>query len=537
MATKQIVFDEEARQKMLRGIESLAKAVRATLGPKGRNVAIQKPFGGPHITKDGVTVAKEIELEDNIENMGAQMVKEVAQNTADAAGDGTTTATILAHAIVAAGLKNVTAGANPMDLKRGIEKGVKVIVENIAEQSKEISTKEEIAQVATISANGDKEIGNIISEIMEKIGNDGVITVEDSQTFGLSQDYVEGMQFERGYVSPYFMTDSDKMEAVIEDAHILLTDLKITVVKDFLPITEKLLQSGQKNLVLVADDIEGEALATLVINKMKGLLNVVAVKAPDFGERREEMLEDIAVLTGGTVISEKLGKKLADVKLEDLGRANKVVAAKDSTTIIGGDGDKLALEERVAMVRNQLAKTKSDYEKDGYQGRLAKLTGGVGILKVGAATEVELKEKKDRIEDALEATKAAVEEGVVSGGGVALLDAKKSLDSLALEGDEKTGIDILRRALEEPVRIIAENAGMDGGVVAMSCADGIGYNAQTDEYVNMLEAGIIDPAKVTKSALENAASAAVMVITTQVVVVENPEPVTDAPVPQMSGMM
>jgi len=537
MAAKQIVFDEEARTRLLAGITALAKVVRATLGPKGRNVALAKSFGGPHITKDGVTVAKEIELEDKIENMGAQMVKEVAQNTANIAGDGTTTATVLAHAIVAAGLKNVTAGANPMELKRGIEGGVEQVIKNIKEQAKEISTKEEIAQVATISANGDDEIGNVIAEIMEKVGKDGVITVEESQTFGLSQDYVEGMQFDKGYVSPYFMTDTDRMESIIENAYILLTDVKVSAVKDFLPLVEKLLQSGKKDLVIIAEDIDGEALATLIVNKLKGVLNVVAVKAPGFGDRRSAMLEDIAILTGGSVITEKLGKKLEDAELDDLGQAEKVVVAKENTTIVGGKGTTKAIESRVDAIKNEYKKSTSDYDKEKLQERIAKLSGGVAILKVGAATEVELKEKKDRIEDALEATRAAVEEGVVSGGGVALLDAKKALDSLKFKGDKKTGVEILKRALEEPVRIIAENAGMDGGVVAMKCGGGKGYDARNDEYVNMVKAGIIDPAKVTRTALENAASAAAMVLTTQAVVVDLPEEKGESmPAAGMGGM-
>lgn len=536
MAAKQIIFDEDARQKLLAGIRALAKAVGTTLGPKGRNVALAKSFGGPHITKDGVTVAKEIELADKIENMGAQMVKEVAQNTADVAGDGTTTATVLAHAIVAAGLKNVTAGANPMALKKGLEKGVEAVVKDLKKQSKQISTKEEIAQVATISANGDEEIGNIIAEIMDKVGKDGVITVEESQTFGLSQDYVEGMQFDKGYVSPYFMTDADSMEAIVENAYILLTDEKISAVKDILPVVEKLLQEGKKDLVIVAEDIDGEALATLIVNKLKGVLNVVAVKAPGFGDRRVSMLEDIAILTGGTVITEKLGKKLEDAEVTDLGQAEKVVVSKEATTVVGGKGVSKAIKERVESIRNEYEKSTSDYDKEKLQERIAKLSGGVAILKVGAATEVELKEKKDRIEDALEATRAAVEEGVVSGGGVALLDARKAVDSLKLEGDEQTGLEILKRALEEPVRIIAENSGKDGGVVAMECGKGRGYDAREDKYVDMFKAGITDPAKVARTALENAASAAGMVLTTQAVVVDLPEEKSESPEAGMAGM-
>lgn len=533
---KQIIVDEEARKQLKAGVDDLAKAVGATLGPKGRNVAIDKSYGGPQVTKDGVTVAKSIELKDPVKNMGAQIIIEVAKNTADRAGDGTTTATVLAQSIITGGMKNVAAGANPMDLKRGIEKGVEVVLEDVSKQSKPISTKDEIAQVATISANGDEEIGTTISTIMDKVGKDGVVTVEESQTFGLEEEYVEGMQFDKGYVSPYFMTDSERMESIIEDAYILLTDSKVSAIKDLLPVIEKLLQAGKKNLVILAEDIDGEALATLVVNKLKGVLNVVAVKAPGFGDRRSAMLEDIAILTGGTVITEKLGKKIEETELDELGQAERVVVDKEHTTIVGGKGKASEIKSRVGAITKEFEASTSDYDKEKLQERKAKLSGGVAILKVGAATEVELKEKKDRIEDALEATRAAVEEGIVAGGGVALLEAAKRLDSLKLEGDEKTGVSILRRALEEPARLIAENAGKDGGVVIMQCVGGKGYDARGDKFVDMVKAGIIDPAKVARTALENAASAAVMLLTTQVVVVELPEEKPAAPTMPAGGM-
>lgn len=534
---KQVIFEEEARKLLKNGVDILANAVKTTLGPKGRNVGIDKSYGGPQITKDGVTVAEAVaDLKNKVENMGAQAVKEVAKKTVELVGDGTTTATVLAQAIVASGFKNVAAGANPMELKRGLEKGVDVVIKNIKKQAQQISTKEEIAQVATNSANGDEEIGNTIATIMDKVGKDGVITVEESQTFGLSEEYVEGMQFDNGYISPYFMTDPDRMEAVIENAYILLTDEKVSAVKDLLPVVEKLMQAGKKNLVIVAEDIDGEALATLVVNKLKGILNVVAVKAPGFGDRRSALLEDIAILTGGTVVTEKIGKKLEDTQVEDLGQAERVVVDKENTTIVSGKGDKKAIDSRVEAIKREYEASTSDYDKEKLQERIAKLSGGVAILKVGAATEVELKEKKDRIEDALEATRAAVEEGVVAGGGVAFIDAIKVLDELKLKGDERIGVKILKRALEEPARVIAENAGKDGGVIVMQCGKGKGYDARNDRFVDMIKAGIPDSAKVTRVTLENAASVAGMLLTTEAVVVDLPEEKEESPMSAAGGM-
>jgi len=520
---KQIVFDEEARKALKAGVDALADAVKVTLGPKGRNVALAKSFGSQQVTKDGVTVAKEIEVKDPVMNVGAQMIKEAATKTADAAGDGTTTAILLAQAIVNQGLKNVTAGANPMDLKRGIDKGVDAVVKEIKKKAKKISSKEEIAQVATISANNDKELGDLIADVMDKIGTDGVITVEESKGFETEVDYVEGMQFDRGYVSPYFITDTDKLEAVMEDAYVLITDKKLSSVQDIQAIAEKILQAAKKPLVIISEDVDGQALATLVVNKLRGVLNVVAIKAPGFGDRRQEILEDIAVLTGGVVISEDVGRTLDSVEVNDLGHATKVIVGKENTTIISGSGEKKELDARIEMIKKQIDGTTSDYDKEKLQERLAKLAGGVAVIKVGAASEVELKEKKDRVDDALNATRAALEEGVVAGGGVALYDARKVLDGVKLEGDEATGLTILDRALEEPIRQIAENAGKDGAVVASKCGNGEGYDARMDKYVDMVEEGLTDPAKVVRLALKYGASVATMLLTTEAVVVDEPE--------------
>jgi len=522
---KQIKFSEEARAGLRRGVNILADAVKITLGPKGRNVVLDKGFGAPTITNDGVTIAKEIELEDKFENLGAQLVKEVATKTNDVAGDGTTTATLLAQILINEGLKNVTAGANPMILRRGLEKGVRAVVERLRKDAKKISGKTEIAQVASISAN-DPEIGNLIAETMELVGNDGVITVEESQTLGLDKEVVEGMQFDQGYVSPYMITDTARMEAVIEDPYILITDKKISTVNEILPLLETLAGQGKKELVIIAEDVEGEALATLVVNKLRGVFTALAVKAPGFGDRRKEMLKDIAILTGGTVISEEVGLKLENVEIGHLGRARKVVADKEKTTIIEGKGSEEAIKARIKEIKTLIEKTTSEYDKEKLEERLAKLAGGVGVIKVGAATEVELKEKKHRIEDAVSATKAAVEEGIVPGGGVALINAIPALDELQVEGEEKLGVDILRRALEEPMRQIAENAGKDGAVIVekvKTLKPGEGYDALRDEFGNMMEKGIIDPAKVTRSALQNAVSVAMMVITTEAVVTDIPE--------------
>ncbi len=520
---KKIVYDEKARQALKRGVDALADAVKVTLGPKGRNVTIQRSYGSPHITKDGVTIAKEIELEDNTENLGAQLIKEAATKTVDTAGDGTTTSVVIAQAIINEGIKNITAGANPMEIRRGIEKAVEAVVASLQKMAKPIKGKEDLEKVATISANGDTEIGSILANIMQKVGESGVITVEEGQTFGLVEKYVDGMQFDKGYISPYFVTNSEKLTAEIADANLLIYDGKISAVKDMLPIIEKLVQGGSKNLVIIAEEVEGEALATLIVNKLKGILNVVAVKAPAFGDRRKSMLEDIAILTGGSLISEEIGKKLETAELTDLGKADKVIVGKEDTTIVGGKGNKKEIVSRVEAIKREIANTESDYDKEKAQERLAKLTGGVAILEVGAATEVELKERKDRIEDALAATKAAVEEGVVSGGGVAYLDARKSLDTLKPIGDEKVGISILRRALEEPVRRIADNAGKEGSVIVEKVGGGKGYDARNDKFVTMIEAGIIDPAKVTRLALENAASVAMLLLTTEAIVVDLPE--------------
>ncbi|SNB65192.1 chaperonin GroEL [Thermoflexus hugenholtzii] len=532
MAPKQLVFGEEARRRLKRGIDILANAVGTTLGPKGRNVALDKKWGAPTITHDGVTVAKEIELPDPYENMGVQLLKEAATKTNDVAGDGTTTATVLAHVMVTEGMKNVAAGANPMLLKKGIEMAVKAVVEEIKRMAKPVQSKDDIAHVAAISS-ADPEIGNLIAEVMDKVGKDGVITVEESKTgLPFETEYVEGMQFDRGYISPYFVTNPETMEAVLENPYILIHDKKISAAADIIPVLERLLQEGEtRSLLVIAEDVDGEALATLVLNKLRGIINAVAVKAPGFGERRKAMLQDIAILTGGQVISEELGRKLENVRISDLGRADKVVVTKDDTTIIGGRGDPKAIKGRIEQIKAEMEKTTSDYDREKLQERLAKLAGGVAIIRVGAATEVELKEKKHRVEDALSATRAAVEEGIVPGGGVALLNAAKALDNLKADGDVQTGINIVRRALEEPLRRIAENAGEDGAVVVEMVRrlqkeknnSNIGYNVLTGEYVDMVEAGIIDPAKVTRTALENAASVAAMILTTEALVTEVPE--------------
>ncbi len=532
MAPKQLVFGEEARRRLKRGIDILANAVGTTLGPKGRNVALDKKWGAPTITHDGVTVAKEIELPDPYENMGVQLLKEAATKTNDVAGDGTTTATVLAHVMVTEGMKNVAAGANPMLLKKGIEMAVKAVVEEIKRMAKPVQSKDDIAHVAAISS-ADPEIGNLIAEVMDKVGKDGVITVEESKTgLPFETEYVEGMQFDRGYISPYFVTNPETMEAVLENPYILIHDKKISAAADIIPVLERLLQEGEtRSLLVIAEDVDGEALATLVLNKLRGIINAVAVKAPGFGERRKAMLQDIAILTGGQVISEELGRKLENVRISDLGRADKVVVTKDDTTIIGGRGDPKAIKGRIEQIKAEMEKTTSDYDREKLQERLAKLAGGVAIIRVGAATEVELKEKKHRVEDALSATRAAVEEGIVPGGGVALLNAAKALDNLKANGDVQTGINIVRRALEEPLRRIAENAGEDGAVVVEMVRrlqkeknnSNIGYNVLTGEYVDMVEAGIIDPAKVTRTALENAASVAAMILTTEALVTEVPE--------------
>ncbi len=528
---KQIIYGEEARQAILRGVNSLADAVKVTLGPKGRNVVIDKKYGSPTITKDGVTVAKEIELKDPIENMGAQMLREVASKTSDTAGDGTTTATVLAQSIFREGIKMVVAGANPMELKRGIEKAVEAIVAELKKMSKPV-TGNMIGQVGTISANSDDTIGTIIAQAMEKVGKDGVITVEEAKSMETSLDVVEGMQFDRGYLSPYFVTDAERMECVLENPVVLIHEKKISSMKDLLPLLEQVARGGHP-LVIVAEDVDGEALATLVVNKLRGTLQVVAVKAPGFGDRRKAMLEDIAVLTGGRAITEDLGIKLENIKIEDLGKAKKITIDKDDTTIVEGGGAKAAIEGRVKQLRLQVEETTSDYDREKLQERLAKLVGGVAIIKVGAATETEMKEKKARVEDAMHATKAAVEEGIVPGGGVALLRCSKVLDGLKLEGDQKVGAEIVRRAVEAPIRWIASNAGAEGSIVVQKVKEGkdvnFGYNAATDTYEDMVKAGVIDPTKVVRSALQNAASIASLLLTTEAMVSEIPEDKKDAP--------
>jgi chaperonin GroEL len=531
MAAKELHFNTEARAKLKKGIDHLAEAVKITLGPKGRNVIIDKKFGSPTITKDGVTVAKEIELSDPVENMGAQMVKEVATKTSDLAGDGTTTATVLAQAIFREGLKNVTAGANPMELKRGIERAVEAVVEHLRTMSVPSAGKKEIAQVGSISANNDKEIGNLIADAMEKVGKDGVITVEEAKGLETTLETVDGMQFDRGYLSPYFITDPEKMEVVLDDPYILIHDKKISAMKELLPLLEKVAQSG-KPLLIIAEDVEGEALATLVVNKLRGTLKVAAVKAPGFGDRRKEMLRDIGVLTGGQLISEELGFKLENATLADMGRAKRVVVDKDNTTLVDGRGKPDDIKGRIAEIRSAIEKSTSDYDREKLQERLAKLSGGVAVINVGAATETELKEKKARVEDALHATRAAVEEGIVPGGGVALIRAQSALDKIKGTEDEKIGVEIVRRALEEPIRMIAQNAGAEGSIVVAKVKESkeknFGYNAATDAYEDLVKAGVIDPTKVTRTALQNAASIAGLLLTTECVVVEKKE---DKPAP------
>ncbi|MFC1894622.1 chaperonin GroEL [Candidatus Dependentiae bacterium] len=537
---KKILFGQEARNKILKGVNTLADAVKVTLGPKGRNVALEKSFGSPTITKDGVTVAKEIELKDKFENMGAQMVREVASKTADVAGDGTTTATVLAQAIYREGIKNTTAGANPMEIKRGIEQAVKVIVDEIGKISKQIKDKSEIAQVATISANSDKYIGNLIADAMNKVGKHGVITVEEAKGIESELDVVEGMQFDRGYLSPYFVTNTEKMETVLENAMILICDKKINTMKDLLPVLEQTAKQGSQ-LLIIAEDIEGEALATLVVNKMRGTLNVAAVKAPGFGDRRKAMLQDIAVLTGGRMVSDDLGVKLENVSFADLGSAKIIKITKDNTTIVDGKGSAEEIKARVNQIKAEIEVTTSEYDKEKLQERLAKLSEGVAVIKIGAATETEMKEKKDRVEDALHATRAAVEEGIVAGGGITLLKAQKSLDGLNLEGDQQIGVEIIKRAIEEPARIIVSNAGYEASVVIDKIKNSkdatIGFDAKNEVYTDLIKAGVVDPAKVTRSALQHAASIAGLLLTTEAIVADIPEEKPAAPAaPGMGGM-
>ncbi len=538
MPAKQIVYSENSRQAILRGVNQLADAVKVTLGPRGRNVVLEKKFGGPTITKDGVTVAKEIELKDPLENMGAQMVREVASKTSDTAGDGTTTATILAQSIFREGVKAVAAGANPMALKRGIEKAVELIVGEVKKLSKDVKDNETIAQVGTISANGDTDIGNTIAEAMKKVGKDGVITVEESKTMNTELQTVDGMQFDRGYLSPYFISDPDRMECVIEDPYILIHEKKISNMKDLLPLLEQIARSG-KPLLVIAEEVEGEALATLVVNKLRGTLNACAVKAPGFGDRRKAMLEDIAILTGGKALMEETGIKLEGVRLEDLGRAKRVTVDKDNTTIVDGGGTQKPIEGRIKQLRAQIDETTSDYDREKLQERLAKLAGGVAVIKVGAATETEMKEKKARVEDALHATRAAVEEGIVPGGGVALLRAAKTLEGLKIGGDEQIGVNIVRRASEEPVRQIVGNAGYEGAIVIekiRSSSDAnFGFNAASAQYEDLVKSGVIDPTKVTRSALQNASSIAALMLTTEAMVAEIPEKKPAAPMPGGHG--
>jgi chaperonin GroEL len=526
MAAKQLIFNEHARQKILDGVTILTDAVKATLGPQGRNVIIDRKFGSPLITKDGVTVAKEIELKDPFENMGAQLVREVASKTSDTAGDGTTTATVLAYSIYKEGMKHVVAGANPMELKRGIDKAVETVVEELKKISKPVQDKKEIAQVGAISANNDPEIGNLIADAMDKVGKDGVITVEEAKGLATTLDVVEGMQFDRGYISPYFITDPERMECVYEDVFILIHEKKISSMKDLIPLLENIAKMGRP-LLIIAEDVEGEALATLVVNKLRGTLQVCAVKAPGFGERRKAMLEDIAILTGGTAITEDLGIKLENIKLSDLGRAKKIVVDKENTTIVEGAGDPQKIQGRIKQIKTQIEETTSDYDREKLQERLAKLAGGVAVIRVGAATETEMKEKKARVEDALHATRAAVEEGIVPGGGVALLRCLPALEKIKLEGDRQIGVDIVKKALEEPIKNIVQNAGLEGAVVVekvkASKDTNFGFDAQKEEYTDMMKAGIIDPTKVTRLALVNAASVAGLMLTTEVMITEIPE--------------
>jgi chaperonin GroEL len=532
---KQILFKEDARKKLKAGVDKLANTVKVTLGPKGRHVVLDKGFGAPEICDDGVTVAKEIELEDKVENLGAEIIKEVAEKTNDVAGDGTTTAVVLAQAIISEGLKNVEAGANPLAIKRGIEKGVEKIIENLKRTSRKITTKEEIAQVATISAENE-EIGNLIAEIMQEVGKDGVITVEESKTFGLQKEIVKGLQFDRGYVSAYMVTNAEKMTAEFEDPYVLITDKKISSIQEILPVLEKIAQSGKKELVIIADEVEGEALTTLVLNKLRGIFNALAIKAPGFGDRRKEMLQDIATVVGAQVITEEVGLKLENVELTQLGQARKVIASKENTTIVEGKGNREDINSRIMQIKKEIEASESSFDKEKFQERLAKLSGGVGVIKVGAATEVEQKARQRKTEDALNATKAAVEEGIVLGGGVALLRCISVLNEIKIEGDEKTGINILRRALEEPIRQIAANAGIDGAVVVQKTLEqkeGFGFNAEKMEYEDLMVAGIVDPTKVTRSALQHAASSAAMFLTTEAVVAEKPEEKKDKGMPQM----
>ena len=542
---KQLKFDVAARESLMKGVDKLANAVKVTLGPKGRNVMIARSFGAPNVTKDGVTVAKEVELEDAYENLGAQMAKEVANKTSDAAGDGTTTATVLAQAITREGLKNVAAGANPMDIKRGMDAAVDAVIKEIGKMAVKINGKEHIAQVATISANNDPEIGDLLANAMEKVGNDGVITIEESKTADTILDVVEGMQFDRGYLSPYFVTNTDSMEVSLENPYILLYDKKISTMKDLLPMLEHVAKQG-KSLLIIAEDVDGEALATLVVNKMRGTLKVAAVKAPGFGDRRKAMLEDIAILTGGMLVSEDTGAKLEDAPVTVLGKAKSITITKDNTTIVEGAGDAASIKGRIAQIKKQIEATTSDYDREKLQERLAKLAGGVAVIKVGAATEVEMKEKKDRVDDAMHATRAAVEEGIVPGGGVALIRAEKAIDALQFDNaDQKTGAAIIRRAIEEPLRQIVQNAGLEGSVVVNKVKegkDGFGYNAKTDTYEDLIKAGVIDPAKVTRTALKNASSIASMILTTDCVITEKKEPKAAAapamdPSMGMGGMM
>ena len=534
---KKVLYNEEARKALLKGVDQLADAVKITLGPKGRNVVLDKKYGAPNIVNDGVSIAREIELKDPFENMGAQLVKEVATKTNDVAGDGTTTATLLAQSMIHEGMRNVAAGANPMVLKKGIEKAVDVLVGEIKKKAVSVDTKAKIAQVASVSS-ADSTIGNLIADAMEKVGNDGVITVEDSKTMGTSLKVVEGMQFDRGYLSPYMVSDADKMECVMNDPYILITDKKIPVIQDIIQLLEKVVQAG-KELLIIAEDVEGEALATLVVNRLRGTFKCAAVKAPGFGDRRKAMLEDIAVLTGGQVISENMGRKLDSASIEDLGTAHQVRITKDNTTIVGGAGDKAAIASRVEQIREQLKVATSQFDKDKLQERLAKMSGGVAVIEVGAATEVEMKDKRLRIEDALNATRAAVEEGIVAGGGTTFVDIQKELDGIKAEGDVKTGINIVRHAVEAPIRQIASNAGMEGAIVAekvKAAKVGIGYNAAEDKYEDMIAAGIVDPAKVTRSALQNAASIAALVLTTEAIVGDEPEDKPAMPpMPPMPG--
>ncbi len=544
MAGKQIVFSEEARRKLQVGMDKLAKAVITTLGPKGRNVALDRSFGSPTITHDGVTVAKEVELSDKFENMGAQLLKEAATKTNDIAGDGTTTSTLLAHAIVTEGMKNLAAGSNPMLLKQGIEAAAKAVSKELGKNAIAVTTREEIANVASISAQ-DRSIGELIADVMDKVGKDGVITVEESKTLAFETEYVEGMQFDRGYLSPYFVTNADDMEAVIEEANILIHDSKISAAQDLVPLLERLVQIGKRDLVIIAEDVDGEALATLVLNKLRGMINVLAIKAPGFGDRRKAMLQDIAVLSGATVISEDLGRKLESATVEDLGKAEKIISTKDDTTIVGGAGDNAQIKSRIQQIRNEIDSSTSDYDSEKLQERLAKLSGGVAIIRVGAATETELKEKKHRVEDALSATRAAVEAGIVPGGGVALINATKAIDKLKMDYvDAQVGVKIVRKALEVPMRKIADNAGKDGAVILENVRrfqeekknNQIGYDVLSEEYIDMVEAGVIDPAKVTRGALENAASIAAMILTTEALIADEPKDEADMPPGGMGGM-